>query len=464
MSDLTERRGRAIARGIFAGWFQLGVSILVGPIYTFLVLEFLPRNEAGFWMVLVSLVAYVNLFDIGLGPTVTRLTAFARGGKSEYGTVANVYWTSRRLYLGLVAVVLALGIIVAWVVLPNATGLQLTTPRLAAWCLFIGGAAASIFAAHPFAVATGSGMVSIYRLTRAMAQVIGTGLAAVAGFAGFGLVGIAAAWAAQNAALLVGTPLVRHVVPELKARAAYDHRLARAMIRPSLEWAGTNLGGALILASAPLIVASRVSVESVPSFVVTRQLAETLYIIALMPAQVIEPFISAASATGDTASITDLLRLTMRRVTTLLAIGGAVAAVFGREVITAWVGAQNFLGYPTLWLLLLLYVLEAHHVVHAIAVMATGRIAFLRVALLSGVVTVALGVVLARVWGVLGVVVGMVVAQLFTNNWYVPRYGLRLFKVPLRDYLSWVAPAVAVAATASGIALARRWMLLGTRS
>src|SRR5215217_2975625 len=69
MADQKGRAARAIARGILAGWFQVGVSIVLGPLYTLLVLKFLPRDEAGFWMVLVGLIAYVNLFDVGLGPT-----------------------------------------------------------------------------------------------------------------------------------------------------------------------------------------------------------------------------------------------------------------------------------------------------------------------------------------------------------------------------------------------------------
>jgi len=158
---------------------------------------------------------------------------------------------------------------------------------------------------------------------------MGTGLAALAGFSGFGLVGFAAAWATQNVLLLAAIPLVRHLRPELRAPTAYDHALARRMIGPSLQWAGTNLGGALILASAPLIVASQVSVESVPQFVVARQLAETLYIIALMPAQVIEPFISSTVAASDTRGVTEMLRLTLRKVTTLLCVGAAVVGVLG---------------------------------------------------------------------------------------------------------------------------------------
>ena len=465
MADRKHGAARAIARGIFAGWFQIGVSIVLGPMYTLLVLSFLPRDEAGFWMVLIGLIAYVNLFDVGLGPTVTRLTAFARGGQADAGTSArDVYWTSLRLYLVLVAIVLVVGGSLGWLVLPRFGGLEWNASRRTAWWLFIGGSAASIFAGHAFAVASGWGMVSLQRLARAMAYMMGTGLAALAGFSGFGLVGFAAAWATQNVLLLAAIPLVRHLRPELRAPTAYDPALARRMIGPSLQWAGTNLGGALILASAPLIVASQVSVESVPQFVVARQLAETLYIIALMPAQVIEPFISSTVAASDTRGVTEMLRLTLRKVTTLLCVGAAVVGVLGREIIAAWVGSQNFVGYTSLWLLLFLYVLEAHHVVHAIAVMATGRIVFLRVAILSGVVTIALGVALARIWGVPGVVAGMVIAQLATNNWYVPRYSMRLFGIALRDYVRWVAPSIGVALVTAAFALSLRWALLRSGS
>ena len=465
MADRKSGAARAIARGIVAGWFQIGVSIVLGPLYTLLVLSFLPRGEAGFWMVLIGLIAYINLFDVGLGPTVTRLTAFARGRPADDAgpSAGDVYWTSLRLYLGLVAIVLVVGGSLGWLVLPQL-GLEWTAPRRAAWWLFIGGSAASIFAGHAFAVASGSGMVSLQRLARAIAYMIGTGLAALAGFGGFGLVGFAAAWATQNALLLAAIPLVRHLRPELRTHTTYDRALARGMIGPSLQWAGTNLGGALILASAPLIVASQVSVESVPQFVVARQLAETLYIIALMPAQVIEPFISSTAAASDTRGVTEILHLTLRKVTTLLGVGAAVVGVLGREIIGAWVGIQNFIGYTSLWLLLLLYVLEAHHVVHAIAVMATGRIVFLRIAILSGVVTIALGVALARIWGVPGVVIGMVVAQLATNNWYVPRYSMRLFGIALRDYVRWVAPSVGVALITAAFALGLRWVLLRSGS
>jgi len=80
------------------------------------------------------------------------------------------------------------------------------------------------------------------------------------------------------------------------------------------------------------------------------------------------------------------------------------------------------------------------------------------------VVTIALGVALARIWGVPGVVAGMVIAQLATNNWYVPRYSMRLFGIALRDYVRWVAPSIGVALVTAAFALSLRWALLRSGS
>ena len=452
----------AIARGIFAGWLQLAIAIVVGPVYTIVVLSALPRIDAGFWLVLVSLVMYMNLFDAGLGPTVTRLVAFsvARGSSNETRlALPDIYWTSRRLFLIITVSLLVLAAVAGWFVLPSVIGLEWNQARQAAWFLFVLGSAAAVYAAHPLAIAAGVGRVSLPRYVRAVSQVVGLVLAAVSLVAGYGLVGIAVAWAAQNTVLLAAIPLVRQRVSAIKVRAAFDPTLARRMVRPSLQWAGTNLGGALILASGAIIVASRVSVAAVPQFAVSKQLVETLFILALTPAQIAEPFLSSAAAMGDKLAFVELLRVTLRRALAILAVGTVVVAAFGREIIHTWVGSANFIGYPGLWLLLALYALEAHHVVHAIAVMATGRIVFFPVAMIGGVLTVALGSAFGPIYGVTGVVLGMMIAQLVSNNWYVPWYSLRTFGITAQEYISWLSPFLLLAAATAVLVLLARWAL-----
>jgi hypothetical protein len=245
--------------------------------------------------------------------------------------------------------------------------------------------------------------------------------------------------------------VVRRVAPELCAQARFRMDVARALVAPSLRWAGMNFGAVLILASGPVIVAAQAGTAAVPRFVVLRQLAEAIYLLAILPVQAAEPFASRAAAAGDRDGVIDLLRHCVRAALALLAVMVPAALFLARDVVSAWVGAQYFAGTASLALMLLLYTLEAHHVVHAVIVMATGRIVFLGMALLAGGLTVALGVWLTRRWGVLGMVTAMALAQLATNNWYAPRYSLRLFDVRWRDYLRWLRGLAPLAAASAAL-------------
>jgi hypothetical protein len=184
-----------------------------------------------------------------------------------------------------------------------------------------------------------------------------------------------------------------------------------------------------------------------------------MYGLALVPAQVAEPFISRSTASGDLRAVIALLRRNVRYVGVLLAVGAPLAAVLGREIITVWVGAANFPGYPALWLMVLVYTLEAHHVLHATTVMATGRVVFLRPALIAGVITVVAGIFFARWWGLIGVVAGLCIAQVLTNNWFAPWYALRQLGIPLREYARWLRPLVPVVGVAAALAIAARLVL-----
>lgn len=457
----TTARGRAIARGVAAGWVHVGITFAVGPIYTALVLRALPRDDAGFWFVVLGLTVYFNLFDVGLGPTVTRFVAMARArGASDEArdgqiraTPAEVHRTASRMCLALAALVLAIGLGLGPWLLGHIHSLALTGERSFAWTLFVAGCAANILASASYATIVGAGAVAVPRLARAASTALGAALTAAAFALGLGMRGAAAALLTQNLVFFAaGTLLVGRVEPRVRADARFRMDVARVLLAPSLRWAGMNAGAVLILASGPIIVAAQAGTAVVPQFVVLRQLAEAIYLLAILPVQAAEPFASHAAAAADRDGVIDLLRQCVRSAVALIAVTVPAAMLLGRDVISAWVGAQHFAGAASLALMLLLYALEAHHVVHAAIVMATGRIVFLGMALLSGLLTVALGIWLTQRWGVFGMVAAMAVAQLATNNWYAPRYSLRLFGIRWRDYLGWLrdlAP-LAVASVALG--------------
>jgi len=89
-----------------------------------------------------------------------------------------------------------------------------------------------------------------------------------------------------------------------------------------------------------------------------------------------------------------------------------------------------FAGFPVLWVLLFMVLLEVHHVIFATAVMAAGRIVFVRTALASGILNIVLAISLAGRLGLLGIALAIAVGQLLTNNWYAPYVAIRFFRIP----------------------------------
>jgi O-antigen/teichoic acid export membrane protein len=76
--------------------------------------------------------------------------------------------------------------------------------------------------------------------------------------------------------------------------------------------------------------------------------------------------------------------------------------------------------------------------------MATGRIVFLVPALLAGVLNLVFSILLAHIWGLLGVALGTMCAQVITNNWYVPWYTMRQFHLKLSDHLRRIVAPILV--------------------
>ena len=102
--------------------------------------------------------------------------------------------------------------------------------------------------------------------------------------------------------------------------------------------------------------------------------------------------------------------------------------------------------------------LEVHHVIFATAVMAAGQIVFVWAALISGAVNIVLAISLVGRFGLLGIALAVAIAQLITNNWYVPFVAVRFFKISI-PYLArkvWLPLILLIAAEIAADILVRR--------
>jgi O-antigen/teichoic acid export membrane protein len=121
-------------------------------------------------------------------------------------------------------------------------------------------------------------------------------------------------------------------------------------------------------------------------------------------------------------------------------------ALFGGDLIRLWVGAQNFVGWTTLWLLCPFVLIQS--------IVEPGQLALLSirrhrlVALLRGVealLKAVLTLLLVRRWGVAGAAFSTLFAAVSITSWSLPLVTLREFQIPVATYLRRaVVPQVAL--------------------
>ena len=71
--DQQMSRLKNFSRNLATSYLQLGVNVVYSLVSVPLILHFLPKAEFGLWAVLVQLMSYLSLLDLGMTSAVARL-------------------------------------------------------------------------------------------------------------------------------------------------------------------------------------------------------------------------------------------------------------------------------------------------------------------------------------------------------------------------------------------------------
>lgn len=417
-------------------------AVAVNVVQLRLILHYLPAQTAGIWTLFVTCGTYIALLDLGMTPTVGREISLLSGGESKgphsiATLLQTVFACSRYLAGGVCALSLGLGM----AVLVSRPTFHHDHTALLAWSVFSIGAATNLLGSPAYAGLFGLGHVADEKIIRSVALVGGLLLTTVFLALGWGLLGAAAAWTLQGlfARSLALWRLRRLVGSAALQKVPVDWKLARSLSIPSLKLAGIQIASVAILQSANPIIASRIGTVAIPSYESVSRISLTLMTFALLVVSASTPFISMAYAAGDLEGIRRLLSRNVRTGMAMIIVPCAFIAVYGDQVVNVWLGRGVFPGFPVLWVLLAVVLLEVHHVIYATAVMATGKVVFVPAAMLSGAMNLALAFFLAPRMGLLGIALAASISQLTTNNWYAPFRAFRLFHLPVGESLRTLA-------------------------
>lgn len=433
---------RQVARGTAASIVYVFTSVLVSVFQLRILLQALPPETVGLWLLFLSIGAYVLFFDVAINPTVAREISFAiaspNSTQDERTLRIGELLTTVRYIFRITAFSIALfGCIIGEILIHASPRFHSTEYIAWTWAIFSLGAAANLLASTAFSALFGLGNIATEKLIRSVCLVFGFGLTLTALYLHTGVLGLSIAWCIQGILMqFLAWHQLKRIMPDFfKNTYRRNWDVARRLAAPCFNMAVVQLGAMLILQSANILIALLIGTRAIPSYEAVSKIALTLMTLVFLVINSATPFLSMAHASGRLSDFRDLLFHNLRFGLAIMSVLCAFVVVNGEQIIFAWLGPQLFASTSLVWILLLSAFLEVHHVIFATSVLATGKIAFNYTALIAGILNILFALLLTQRLGLVGIALALAVAQLLTNNWYAPYLALRTFHLPITNLI-----------------------------
>jgi len=455
--------GRKIVIAVSASWLGQAIRIALNLLVLPVMFRFMGQEELGIWLVLGQSTAVISfLMEAGLTPTLTRRIAFV-AGKSQTGLderldedarrelatlITSGAVTYRMVSVGVFVIAFALGSLYLQAL--DLQHLPATTVWVA-WTLLCFGYATAIWSSLWLALANGLGYVATATLVSTAVGVAALLAQAAVVLAGGGLVWLAIVAAVSGVAARFGLRayILRRQPDLLSIRGHVDRSLIRSLMGLSTRAWLTAFGDLLLFKTDQYFIALYLDARTVPAYYVAYTVLHNLALLALALGQASSIFVSRLWQAGALQEIHEIILRSLRITLILMACGVATLLAVGADVIGVWVGPENFVGYPVLATLSVMFILCVQQNAVLTFSRATENEVYAVPFLVAGAVNLALSWILVQAIGVLGVALATLLAQLLTTNWIVLHDGLRRLKLPAATYVRTCGfPLLAVFVTA----------------
>jgi O-antigen/teichoic acid export membrane protein len=419
----------AIAVGI--SWVSRAVSILSGLLLMPILFRFMGKEELGLWFLLGNSQAFLGLLGMGIAPTLTRRIAFAKGKSGSHPDAELTdeskqdigdWVVTGKVILQWLAVIV---FFIAWISgygLIRELKLEQVSPQTVfwAWTLMCLGYAINVWVSYLGCWLQGIGYVGWDSLIATILAVLTIAANIIAVLMGGGLLALAIISVVSGLSnRFIFISFLRWRQPQLfDFQGRWNKGYAKSIIKPSLlNWL-TSLGSFLILRTDAYFISLLKGVSDLPQYQATYSLVANVLMLAQSTTYSSNVFISHAWQAGDLKDVQALIFRTVKVGALIMASGIAFILSTGKELIFVWLGTNNFIGYGVLLVFCIMATLEFQHGSLVNSSRATEDENYAPVALTAGFLNIFFTWMLIKPFGLLGVAMGTMFAQMLTNNWY----------------------------------------------
>jgi O-antigen/teichoic acid export membrane protein len=451
---------RRNALGLYAVY---GAAIVSGLVVTPIVIHSIGTPAFGVWSFIGSVSIYLSVLDFGVGPSIVRFGAEARG-RGAVDDLNEVASTGLALYGAIGLVTLPIGLLLAWI-MPWASG----APHHLAWDARIATFLIVVSLAARFPLGLFNNLLVAYQrwdlqnLASVATTVLYAVLVAVLMPRFGGLVLLAALTLATSLLRLV-LPLfwLRRELPDLRIRRRFA---TRTKLRELISFSSANflvhVAQKIVFSSDVIVVGIVLGSAAAGVYSVPAKLFALAFGIGTAVTSLMFPAFAELEGAGAIDRQRNLLLTGLRAGTALMLLLALPLLLIPDLLIHGWIGSGFGGSYSVM--AILAGVLLVHQPIYVLTQFLIARSRQRSVAWVSIITTVAnlaLSFVLVSVWGLWGVALSTLVTDAVALAWILPRYAAPSAQTStgalVRAITRPALPAAAAAAVVL-IALARVW-------
>lgn len=427
-----------VIRSATATWAAVLITGLVAFFLTPYILQRLGNEGYGLWVLVVSLTDHYLFLGVGLRSSVVRYVArhLALGDQENVNrVVASGFYCLSAVCVFVIGTSVAIAPYV-----PKFFAVRAEYVSTVTALFLLAGLATSLD--FPLSIFEGT-LESVGRFdqlygVRILGQALRAGLIVIALVRGWGLLGVGAATIAGTLIpRLLVVPLSKLEIPRLSLHPRWIHRgTLRAMFGYGAVSFSIGLGERLKTSLYPLVIAKFLTASAVTLFAIPMKILQMpLGGIGNMT-EYVNPMSSHLDAQGSRDKLRSVFITSVQGSYLLLAPLAAALFVFGKDLISLWVGNDYAVTYPILVILTVGLGVNAAQSSAQSMLFGIGRHKGLigyRIA--EGLSILILSIPLIRLWGVVGFALATTIPLVVINCFLIPRHLGRMLELSLVRYL-----------------------------
>lgn len=420
-----------ILRGITLGSLGLIIEGIIGLLQIPILLHYMSKEFVGLWVLFTSFAYIVNLTRAGLSPIVIRIAAELKNSHDNL-KISNFFCLVSYTYKIVVCCILVTSLIIYFFYIYDILiKSQLILEGTLVWsCVWISYAIRS-YSTKNVNIINGYGELGWDKLLQIFVSLINFISSVILLHLDFGLLGVGTAFLLSNLLYSLGASyLIKKLLPdlEIKNNVVVTYKEIFELYSKASHMFLLDLVGFLTINADLYIIERFFGLEILPLFSALVKLVSLISSVALLIQQMIYPYIAQNWFENQFIICKTLYYKGVYYSVGIAVLLSTIAWITAPLLIPIWLGKENYLGGTVFGSLLLLKIIYIHHCGHASAVIATGKTAFVRPAIVNAVLSIPLAVIGAQ-YGIAGVIWGNLIGTLLPSI-YVVHWTLRFFNKP----------------------------------